>query len=105
MSILGDIAAGVRGLPHMLGLRRDLALVWGIPIALGLLIWLLHLSRIVPGQPLWLAAATLVAAISTVVTMLLYRRNPAAATLKLNFYIQAFSAMAFAACWLIAVIA
>ncbi len=26
-----DSAAGVRGLPHVLGLRRDLALVWSIP--------------------------------------------------------------------------
>ena len=100
-----DIAAGVRGLPHLLGLRRGLALVWSIPLALALLIWLLHLSGLVPGLPLWLALATLVAVASTAAAMLLYRRKPNAATLKLTFYLQAFGAMAFAACWLIAVIA
>lgn len=99
-----DIVAGVRGLPHVLGLRRDLALVWVIPPALSLLIWLLHLTGFVAGQPLWLLLATLVAVGSTALTMLLYRRKPDAATLKINFYIQAFAAMAFAACWLVAVI-
>jgi 4-hydroxybenzoate polyprenyltransferase len=100
-----DSAAGVRGLPHVLGLRRDLALVWSIPIALSLLIWLLDLTGLVPALPLWLALATLVAVAATVMTMLLYRRKPDAATLKVNFYVQAFAAMAFAACWLVAVIA
>ena len=100
-----DIAAGVRGLPHLLGLRRGLALVWSIPLALALLIWLLHLTRLVSGLPIWLALATLVAVASTAAAMLLYRRKPNAATLKLTFYLQAFGAMAFAACWLIAVIA
>lgn len=99
-----DIAAGVRGLPHVLGLRRGLALVWGIPIGLILLIWLLHLTGIVPALPLWLTVATLVAALTTGVTTLLYRRKPDAATLKVNFYLQAFGSMAFAACWLVAVI-
>lgn len=99
-----DIVAGVRGLPHVLGLRRDLALVWGIPIALSLLIWLLDLTGVVPALPLWLSLATLVAVATTVVTILLYRRRPDAATLTVNFYVQAFAAMAFAACWLIAVI-
>ncbi len=100
-----DIAAGVRGLPHVLGLRRDLALVWGIPIALSLLIWLLDLTGLAPALPVWLALATLVAVVTTAVTILLYRRKPDAATLKVNFYMQAFAAMAFAACWLVAVIA
>jgi 4-hydroxybenzoate polyprenyltransferase len=100
-----DIAAGVRGLPHLLGLGRDLALVWSIPLALALLIWLLHLSGLVPGLPLWLALATLAAVASTVAAMLLYRRKPDAATLKLTFYLQAFGALAFAVCWLVAVIA
>lgn len=100
-----DINAGVRGLPHVLGLRRDLALVWAIPIALSLLVWLLHLTGLAPALPLWLAVATLVAAVSTAATLLLYRRKPTAATLTVNFYAQAFAAMAFAACWLVAVIA
>lgn len=100
-----DIAAGVRGLPHVLGVRRALALVWAIPIALSLLIWLLHLTRLVPALPIWLTGATLVAVVSTAVTALLYRRRPSAATLKVNFYVQAFAAMVFAACWLVAVIA
>lgn len=100
-----DIAAGVRGLPHVLGLRRDLALVWGIPVALSLLIWLLDLTGLAPGLPIWLLLATLVAIGTTALTMLFYRRKPDAATLKVNFYIQAFGAMAFAACWLVAVIA
>lgn len=99
-----DIAAGVRGLPHLLGLRRDLVLVWVIPPALALLIWLLHVTGIVPGQPLLLALATLAAVVTTAATMLLYRRKPDAATLKLNFYLQAFGGLAFAACWLVAVI-
>lgn len=99
-----DIAAGVRGLPHVVGLRRGLALVWAIPPALAALIWLLHLTRLVPGQPLWLALATLVAVGVTGATVLLYRRRPDTATLKVNFYLQAFGAMAFAACWLVGVI-
>jgi 4-hydroxybenzoate polyprenyltransferase len=99
-----DIASGVHGLPHVLGLRRDLALVWGIPVALSLLIWLLNLTRLVPGAPVWLFLATFVAIGTTALTILLYRRKPDAATLKVNFYLQAFSAMAFSACWLIAVI-
>ena len=100
-----DIAAGVRGLPHVLGLRRDLALVWSIPLALTMLLWLLDLTGLVPADPLWLALATVVAFGSTILTIVLYRRRPDAATLKVNFYIQAFAAMAFAACWLVAVIA
>ena len=100
-----DIAAGVRGLPHVLGLRRDLILVWIVPPTLALLIWLLQITGVAPGQPLWLALATLAAVVTTAATMLLYRRKPDAATLKLNFYLQAFGALAFAACWFIAVIA
>lgn len=100
-----DINAGVRGLPHVLGLRCDLALVWAIPIALSLLIWLLHLTGLAPALLLWLTVATLVAVVSTAATLLLYRRKPTAATLTVNFYAQAFAAMAFASCWLVAVIA
>lgn len=100
-----DIAAGVRGLPHVLGVRRGLALVWGTPLALSALIWLLHLTRLVRGLPLWLLLATLIAVLSTGATILLYRRAPTSATLKVNFYIQAFGALAFIACWLVAVIA
>lgn len=100
-----DIAAGVRGLPHVLGLRRDLALVWAIPIALSLFIWLLHLTGLALALPVWLVMATLAAVLTTVVTVLLYRRRPTAATLKTTFYIQAFGAMAFVVCWLVAVIA
>lgn len=99
-----DLAAGVRGLPHMLGLRRGLQLVWGIPVALGILTWLLALTGLVPGQPLWLALALLLALGPTALTLVRYQRQPDATTLKTNFYIQAFGAMAFAACWLVAVI-
>ena len=100
-----DIAAGVRGLPHLLGLRRDLALVWAIPLALALLIWLLHLTGLARGQALWLALAILAAVGSTAAAILLYRRKPDAATLKLTFYLQAFGALVFVACWFVAVIA
>jgi 4-hydroxybenzoate polyprenyltransferase len=100
-----DTAAGVRGLPHVLGLRRGLWVVWGIPLALCALIWLLHLTRVVPGLPLWLLLATLVTVLSTGATILIYRRAPTSATLKATFYIQAFGALLFAACWLVAVIA
>ena len=100
-----DIASGVRGLPHVLGLRRDLALVWAIPVALALLILLVHLTGLVPGLPLWLALASLAAIASTAAAVLLYRRKPNSATLKVNFYVQAFGWLVFAVCWFIAVIA
>ena len=100
-----DIAAGVRGLPHLLGLRRGLALVWAIPLALTLLIWLLHLTGLARGHLIWLALATLAAIGSTAAAILLYRRKPDAATLKGAFYLQAFGALAFAACWFVAVVA
>ena len=56
-----DIAAGVRGLPTCAGGCAAISRCSGILVALSLLIWLLGLTGLAPGLPLWLLLATLVA--------------------------------------------
>ena len=43
-----DLAAGMRGLPHLLGRQWGAALAWTTPLLALAIIWLLNLTRLVP---------------------------------------------------------
>jgi 4-hydroxybenzoate polyprenyltransferase len=98
-----DTEAGVRGLPHLLGLRNGLAVVWITPPAVYLVMALLDLFGIVPAQPLGLALAGVAATLPVAIAALLYFRRPEARTLRITFYIQAAGVLAMAAAWFFAV--
>ncbi|HUY79099.1 MAG TPA: hypothetical protein VMV29_20180, partial [Ktedonobacterales bacterium] len=99
----GDLALGARGLPHLLGLRRGLAVAWLAPVAALALIWALALTRIVPAGLAGMLVATAAVALSVGAAVALYLRRPQPATLKLTFYIQALGVVALAGGWLAAV--
>ncbi|GEM_PF-171933 len=96
----GDLAMGARGLPHLLGLRRGLAVVWLAPLLTLGLIWALALTRLVPVGPIGMLVATLAALGTTLAALALYLRRPTPATLKLTFYLQALGVIALAGGWL-----
>src|SRR5262249_561046 len=98
-----DTEAGVRGLPHLLGLRNGLAVVWITPPAIYLVMALLDLFGIVPAQPLGLALAGVAATLPVAIAALLYFRQPEARTLRITFYIQALGVVAMSAAWFAAV--
>ncbi|HEX3270788.1 MAG TPA: UbiA family prenyltransferase [Ktedonobacterales bacterium] len=98
-----DTEAGVRGLPHLLGLRNGLAVVWITPPAVYLVMALLDLFGIVPAQPLGLALAGVAATLPVAIAAFLYFRRPEAHTLRITFYIQAAGVLAMAAAWFFAV--
>src|SRR5262249_17645993 len=70
--------AGIRRLPHLLGLRNGLAVVWITPPAVYLVMALLDLFGIVPAQPLGLALAGVAATLPVAIAALLYLRQPEA---------------------------
>jgi len=96
-----DARAGVRGLAHVLGRRRSLALAWGsFAAALGLAFALgLHLDYDWPAFLLGAvpAAALLAAAVAA------YAVRPGQATLQLGFGLIGLATAALAAGWLAAV--
>jgi 4-hydroxybenzoate polyprenyltransferase len=98
-----DLAHGVRGLPHLLGVRRGLLLTWLTPPLVAALLWLLDLSHVVPARPvgMWIAAAFAFAA--PLASWMLYRARPVARTLRATFYIQALGVVGLGAAWLAAV--
>jgi 4-hydroxybenzoate polyprenyltransferase len=98
-----DTEAGVRGLPHLLGLRNGLAVVWIIPPAIYLVMALLNLFGIVPAQPFGLALAGVAATLPVAIAALLYFRRPDTQTLRITFYIQALGVVAMSAAWFFAV--
>jgi 4-hydroxybenzoate polyprenyltransferase len=98
-----DTEAGVRGLPHLLGLRNGLAVVWFTPPAVYLVMTLLDLFGIAPAQALGLALAGVAATLPVAVAALLYFRRPDAHTLRITFYIQALGVVAMSAAWFFAV--
>ncbi|MBF6590577.1 MAG: UbiA family prenyltransferase [Ktedonobacterales bacterium] len=98
-----DLAAGVRGLPHLLGMRRGLLVVWIAPPAVLALLWGLDLAGVVPARLVGLLLATLAVVASELATLARYRRAPSPRTLRGNFFIQAFAVVALAAAWLAAV--
>jgi 4-hydroxybenzoate polyprenyltransferase len=98
-----DTEAGVRGLPHLLGLRNGLAVVWITPPAVYLVMALLDLFGIAPAQSLGLALAGIAATLPVAIAALLYFRRPNAHTLRITFYIQALGVVAMSAAWFFAV--
>jgi 4-hydroxybenzoate polyprenyltransferase len=98
-----DTAAGVRGLPHLLGLRNGLTIAWITPPAVFLVMSALNLFGVVPAQPLGLALAGVAATLPVGIAALLYFRRPDAHTLRINFFIQASGVLIMSAAWFFAV--
>lgn len=100
----GDLAAGVRGLPHMLGLRRCLVVVWATPPLVLALLWVLALSGVVPARTGGMVVATIAGLGSVALSLWRYQRAPTAHTLRANFYTQAIGVVVLAVSWLAAVV-
>ncbi|HEV7129782.1 MAG TPA: UbiA family prenyltransferase [Ktedonobacterales bacterium] len=98
-----DRAAGVRGLPHLLGVRRGLAVVWGTPVLALALLWTLDLTRVVPAHLAGMLVASGAAVVSVGVAVVLYAARPVAAMLHVTFIVQALGVVALATAWLAAV--
>jgi 4-hydroxybenzoate polyprenyltransferase len=98
-----DVAHGVRGLPHLLGLRRGLWVAWGGPVvALGLL-WLLDVTRVVPAALSGMLFASGAGLLSVALAVGLYQARPERDTLRVTFLIQAAGVVALGVGWLAAV--
>lgn len=98
-----DTAQGMRGLPHLLGLRRGLALCWLTPPVALALLWALDLSGVVPARAPGMLVATAAALLSAGAAIALYRLRPSPATLRATFIVQALGVVALGAGWLAAV--
>jgi 4-hydroxybenzoate polyprenyltransferase len=98
-----DTQAGVRGLPHLLGLRNGLVIVWATPPLIYLVMLVLDLVGLVPARSLGLALAGVAATFPVALAALLYFRRPTAQTLRITFYIQALGVVAMSAAWFFAV--
>lgn len=98
-----DRQAGVRGLPHLLGMRLGLVFALVTPPAVALVMLALSLVRWVPGNPRWLLVALLTALACVLVPLILYLRRPTSATLRATFYVQALGVVALATAWFAAV--
>jgi 4-hydroxybenzoate polyprenyltransferase len=98
-----DCVAGVRGLPHLLGMRWGLAICWGVPLLCAAVVWMLDVIGAVPAHPVGLVVATLAACGSTVLAALRYARAPSPRVLRTNFYLQAYGVVVLAIGWMIAV--
>lgn len=97
-----DLAAGVRGLPHLLGFRRGLFVAWGTPPAVLAAMLLLDVTGVVPlrGPGLFIAAAATLVVYG--LSVVLYRRRPVPATLRTTFLLQGFGVIALAGGWIAA---
>lgn len=98
-----DLAHGVRGLPHLLGPRRGLAVAWLTPLAAMALLWILALTGVVPAHTTGMLVATAAATLSVALAAGLYARQPTSATLRRTFIIQAVGVVVLATGWLAAV--
>jgi 4-hydroxybenzoate polyprenyltransferase len=98
-----DAAQGVRGLPHLLGQRRALAVAWGTPLAALVLLWALDGTGGVPAHLGGMLVATGAGLLSVAMAVALYTWRPRPATLRLTFIIQALGVVAMATGWLAAV--
>lgn len=99
-----DIAAGVRGLPHLLGWRVGRLVAWGTPpLALGAIV-LLAATGLVPSRPLGLGVAAVGALVPSLAALLLYRLRPQPATLRLCFLLQGAGVIVLGGGWLAAVV-
>ena len=98
-----DRQAGVRGLPHLLGMRRGLVLALITPPLAALVMLALSLVRWVPAHPLGLLVAILAGLLAALVPLILYLLRPTPSILRTNFYIQALGVIALATAWFAAV--
>jgi 4-hydroxybenzoate polyprenyltransferase len=98
-----DLAAGVRGLPHLLGFCNSLVAAWDLPVLAVVLMWALAITNTVSARPGWLAAAGAATLLSSGGAAVWYRRRPSRATLRKTFLLQALGVIVTAAAWLAAV--
>ena len=98
-----DIAKGLRGLPHLLGFRRGLAVAWAAPLASLVLLWALDVTGLVAARTPGMLVATGAAILSVALAAALYLLRPRPATLRLTFIVQALGVVALATGWLAAV--
>jgi 4-hydroxybenzoate polyprenyltransferase len=99
-----DLAAGIRGLPHLLGERAGRLVAWGTPpLAFGVLV-LLAVTGLVPSRSLGLLIAAVGALVPSAVALLLYRLRPQAPTLRLCFLLQGVGVVLLGGGWLAAVV-
>jgi 4-hydroxybenzoate polyprenyltransferase len=97
-----DRAAGMRGLPHLLGLRFGIALAWGIPLLTLGAMWLLNLTGLVPAHSAGLIIASAGGILAALLPPLLYLRRPSPRTLRLTFLLQGLGVLALAGGWIAA---
>jgi len=98
-----DLANGVRGLPHVLGTGRSLAVAWGLPLVTLILMWVLDLTGAAPAQLVGMLVASAATVLSIGLAVALFAQRPEPATLRSTFIIQALGAVALGAAWLSAV--
>lgn len=101
--LLDDLAHGIHGLPHLLGLRRGLAVAWGGPIVGLALLWLLDITRLVPAALPGMIVASAAGLLSVTFSIGLYLLRPTSDTLRITFLIQAVGVVALGIGWLAAV--
>lgn len=98
-----DAAAGVRGLPHLLGWRVGRLVAWGTPpLALGAIL-VLAATGLVPSRPEGLIVAAVGALVPSFAAPLLYRLQPTRRTLHTCFLLQGAGVILLAGGWLAAV--
>ncbi len=98
-----DLAAGMRGLPHLLGLKWGAALAWTTPLVVLVCMWLLDLARLVPAEGAGLIIASAGGLVAGLLPPALYLRHPAPETLRLAFIFQGVGIVTLAGGWIAAV--
>ncbi len=98
-----DRAAGMRGLPHLLGLRRGLVVAWMTPPLVLAGVWTLHLTGLVPAHMPLLLFSTAAVLLTVLIAMAMYRSKPVPATLRSTFLVQGFGVVLLAGGWIAAV--
>jgi len=97
-----DRAGGMRGLPHLLGLRFGTALAWSIPLLVLVAMWLLNLTGLVPAHSAGLIIASAGGIVAGLLPPVLYLRHPSTRTLRLTFLLQSLGVLALAGGWIAA---
>lgn len=98
-----DRAAGIRGLPHLLGLRRGLLVAWGVPPLVAATIAILHATGVVPAHVPALLLALAAGIVPSLIAAAAYARRPVPATLRATFLVQGLGVIVLAGAWIAAV--